>query len=86
MGSPYRDLRKGRLAVALKPCRECGQQVSTEAATCPNCGVSNPSGSLQAALGGSQGKSEGCFLQTMNCGCMIVFAFIALVVLIGILA
>jgi hypothetical protein len=25
--------------MALKSCRECGKQVSTEAATCPHCGV-----------------------------------------------
>ena len=28
--------------MALKPCRECGAQVSTEAKTCPHCGVGNP--------------------------------------------
>jgi len=28
--------------MALQPCRECGQMVSTEAASCPNCGVPNP--------------------------------------------
>jgi hypothetical protein len=28
--------------MALAPCRECGQQVSTEAATCPHCGVGRP--------------------------------------------
>ncbi len=26
----------------LKPCRECKKKVSTEAATCPSCGVPNP--------------------------------------------
>jgi uncharacterized membrane protein YvbJ len=25
--------------MALKPCKECGKDVSTEANTCPNCGV-----------------------------------------------
>ena len=28
--------------MALKKCRECGKKVSTEAATCPSCGVPNP--------------------------------------------
>jgi len=28
--------------MALKPCRECGGQVSTTANTCPHCGVKNP--------------------------------------------
>lgn len=26
----------------LKPCRECGQEVSTSAKTCPSCGVDHP--------------------------------------------
>jgi len=28
--------------MALKPCRECQKKVSTEAVTCPSCGVPNP--------------------------------------------
>ena len=28
--------------VALKPCRECGKKVSTEAQSCPNCGAPHP--------------------------------------------
>lgn len=28
--------------MAIKLCRECGNQVSTEAATCPKCGVDEP--------------------------------------------
>lgn len=30
--------------MALAACRECAAQVSTEAATCPRCGVANPAG------------------------------------------
>ena len=30
--------------MTLDRCRECGGQVSTEAATCPHCGVQFPSG------------------------------------------
>jgi hypothetical protein len=30
--------------LALRPCRECRREVSTEANQCPHCGVSNPSG------------------------------------------
>lgn len=29
----------------LKPCRECGEEVSSEADTCPSCGVPNPTAS-----------------------------------------
>lgn len=28
--------------MAIKPCRECTKDVSTEAKTCPHCGVSDP--------------------------------------------
>jgi len=28
--------------MALKPCRECGKEVSTEAKSCPHCGVPDP--------------------------------------------
>ena len=28
--------------MALKPCRECGAQVSTAAGVCPHCGVGSP--------------------------------------------
>ena len=28
--------------MALMPCRECSQQVSTEARACPHCGVPDP--------------------------------------------
>lgn len=28
--------------MAMEPCRECGTEVSTEAETCPSCGVQYP--------------------------------------------
>lgn len=28
--------------MALKPCRECGTEVSTEAESCPRCGIARP--------------------------------------------
>lgn len=34
--------------MALKDCKECGQEVSTEASACPNCGVPNPSADSSA--------------------------------------
>lgn len=68
--------------MALTKCRECGQKVSSEAASCPHCGVSSPSGSLRGVFSrGSRGKGEGCFLQTMNCGCLVFWGFVALLVL-----
>lgn len=32
--------------MALAPCRECGQPVSSEAMTCPQCGVGQPTGQM----------------------------------------
>lgn len=28
--------------MALKPCKECGKEISDSAKTCPNCGVADP--------------------------------------------
>jgi len=33
--------------MALKPCRECKKKISTEAISCPNCGVPNPAATLE---------------------------------------
>jgi hypothetical protein len=30
--------------MALKACKECGHEISTEATTCPHCGKKNPTG------------------------------------------
>lgn len=32
--------------MAMKPCKECGKEVSTSAPTCPNCGKKHPTGGL----------------------------------------
>ena len=37
--------------MALKPCRECGEEVSTDAKTCPHCGVRYPGKPLGASPG-----------------------------------
>lgn len=37
--------------MALKPCRECGREVSTDAATCPNCGVKDPTKPAHRRIG-----------------------------------
>lgn len=36
--------------MALVNCKECGQQVSTTAKTCPHCGVENPGGLANSLL------------------------------------
>lgn len=65
--------------MALKPCRECGKEVSADADTCPNCGVDQPTKSgLMATLTKSRsGGRGGC---GGGCGSLI-----ALVILVGII-
>jgi hypothetical protein len=46
--------------VALKPCRECGRDVSPTAKACPNCGVAYPANKLAAT--GDQMQKMGCAL------------------------
>jgi hypothetical protein len=41
--------------MALKPCRECGRQVSTSAETCPHCGIRSP---VASSGKGSSGKGD----------------------------
>jgi hypothetical protein len=57
--------------VALQPCRECGQQVSTEAASCPHCRVPQPTRATAApssrALGPSQPRRG---LSKLALGCL----------------
>ena len=78
----------------LKPCPECGKDVSDKATACPNCGNpltptppkepewreeyrDDPKDKEKSSL--VHGKNEGCFLQTMNIGCVLVVGFILLV-------
>ncbi len=37
--------------MALQPCRECGETISTETATCPHCGVQRPAALTQRRSG-----------------------------------
>ena len=58
--------------MSLASCRECGGQVSTEAGTCPHCGVGNPAHTRQGAQRAHQEKRTGA--ATVGTG---VFAGIA---------
>ena len=46
--------------MALKPCRECGKEVSTTAKTCPHCGTLHPANTAAAVGSG-----------LMGCGCAL---------------
>ena len=51
--------------MALKPCRECKKKVSTEASTCPSCGVPNPT--KKTSRDGLVNKmSESLGIETLN--------------------
>lgn len=69
--------------MALIECPECGKQISENADSCPNCG--NPMKIRSRQEHKPQRvevrAKEGCFLQTLNAGCMIIFIIIALLVL-----
>ena len=51
--------------MALKPCRECKEMVSTGAKTCPHCGVSSPTGMPNA-------PGAGCLIAVV--GILVLFA------------
>ncbi len=50
-------------------CPECKKQISDKSANCPNCGYPiNGANAPNIVLK----QKEGCFLQTLNLGCLIV--------------
>ena len=55
--------------MALSTCRECGAQVSTEAANCPHCGAADPSGAeaakKAAAVASNQKTLGGCLFAVL---------------------
>lgn len=71
--------------MALIECPECRKEISENAHACPNCG--NPiseSNTKQQPKVEVQGQKEGCFLQTLNVGCMIIFTIIGIIILLAI--
>ncbi len=47
--------------MALAQCRECGREVSTEATSCPHCGVPRPTATTAQSAGGAQAKEDSPF-------------------------
>lgn len=68
--------------MALIFCPECKKQISDRSVNCPNCGY--PINSVNKPKIVVKQK-EGCFLQTLNLGCLFVLIIGALM-LIGLLA
>jgi hypothetical protein len=63
--------------MALKPCPDCGHEVSERAPTCPKCGAPLRADSVvdPATV---HGRGEGLFMKSMNCGCMVALGFAVL--------
>jgi hypothetical protein len=53
--------------MAIKACRECGKQVSTEAKACPHCGAAAPTGPSV----GQQAASIGCLTLVVAVGALV---------------
>ena len=61
--------------MAIINCKECGQEISSKAEKCPKCG--NPI---------NEKEKEGCFLQTLNTGCMILVVFISVTIILSVIS
>jgi hypothetical protein len=68
--------------MALINCPECDTQVSNRADKCPQCAYPI---NIKIEVVKTTENKEGCFLQTLNTGCAIVFIIIGLIILIAIL-
>jgi uncharacterized membrane protein YvbJ len=71
--------------MALINCSECGKEISNKADKCPNCG--NPINELRITPSSDKstsninGNNEGCFLQTLNIGCVLTVCIIMIIIL-----
>ena len=72
--------------MALIKCSECGKEISNKADKCPNCG--NPIHELgiipssYKSTSDIHGKNEGCFMQTLNFGCVITVVIIVIIIIL----
>ena len=67
--------------MAIINCPDCNKEISNQAQNCPNCGypISGSSNSQSPPKIVVQ-KNEGCFLQTLNIGCLIILIIAAFVI------
>lgn len=70
--------------MAEKKCQFCAETIKTEAVKCKHCGTILDPKLLQKDIELRKPK-EGCFLQTLNMGCMIIIGIIVFFVIIMIL-
>lgn len=63
--------------MALINCPECSKSISDSANNCPYCGYPiNPTKVLKP-------KGQGCFMQTLNAGCLIIVSILVFALVIG---
>lgn len=61
--------------MALINCPECSKSISDSASNCPNCGYPiNPV---------PKPKGQGCFMQTLNAGCLIIVVIFVFALIVG---
>lgn len=61
----------------LVDCPECKKKISDQATSCPHCGYMLRNTNIEERPGYTpMPHNEGCFLQTMNVGCLAVVAIL----------
>ena len=69
--------------MSIIKCSECNKEISDKADKCPHCG--NPMQEKQQSYNPQSvvvnQKGEGCFLQTLNIGCIITAILIVIILL-----
>lgn len=64
-----------------KKCPFCGEEILFEAKKCKHCGEFLDS-ALRKKNKNSEKPKEGCFLQTLNIGCILIIVIIAILFII----
>ena len=77
--------------MALINCPECGIEVSEKAEKCLKCAypINSKAGSYSNTKNENNivvESKEGCFLQTLNAGCLLIGILIGIIILISIIS
>jgi len=67
---------------ASKQCPFCAEVIKDEAIKCKHCGADLTAKASSFKLTKSEKPKEGLFLQTMNCGCAIIFLIVFIVIVL----